>query len=78
MSKRNINYFFLILIIVLPFLMLLLINRYYPNCSKNVIIFFEGIIHNKELAAVLAMLVFYALPVYILIKIYEKINKRRK
>ncbi len=76
MSKRIIRYLFLVLIIVLPFFILLMINRFYPKFPKNVIFFFEGIIHNREIAAVIAMFLFYALPVFVLIKIYEYFKKR--
>ena len=76
MSKKIINYLFLVLIIVLPFFILLMITKCYPKFSRNLLFFFEDIIHNREAAAVIAMLLFYALPVFLLIKLYEYIKKR--
>ncbi|MBC6712403.1 hypothetical protein [Treponema sp. Marseille-Q3903] len=76
MSKRIIKYLFLVIISALPFFMLLMINSCYPKFPKNVMFFFERITHNRDIAAIISMLLFYALPVFVLLKIYEYIKKR--
>lgn len=75
MVKKIIKLFFVIIIISLPFLILLVINRFYPSFIRTVISDFENITHNREVAAVIAMILFYAVPVFILLKIYERFNK---
>lgn len=77
MVKKIINYMCIILINFFVFGMNLFLNKRYPEVIKKIMSLFESFFHSKEIAAIISMILFYAIPIFFLLKIYQiTIGKR--